>query len=343
MLSLTHENSSSERTATPLNAAEEIQNWIQRDDPPKPPPKKAFSLHIPAAHPAETAFRHSGWKSKRKQVRACLASVETNKYTLDRFDQCGGECVVEYSKEAGKHRLKANYCHSRHCEPCMRAKANKLAGNLRSKLGNNAERKYRFITLTIKHSDTPLIDQIKRLYKCFKALRASKNWKRTQHGGAAILEVKWIAKTRRWHPHIHIVAEGIYLDKHDLSKAWLKATGDSQIVDIRELTDSRHAAHYVAKYITKGTSTDVWTDADASQEWILAMKSVRTCLTYGTWRGFKLTTTDAKFSDWKPVYTLRGLITDVEAGETAALHILCKLEGYRLDDEADKKGPRPAS
>lgn len=57
MLSLLHENLSSDRPGTPLNAAEEIQNWIQRDDPPTPPPKKAFAF---TSRPHIQRKQHSG-------------------------------------------------------------------------------------------------------------------------------------------------------------------------------------------------------------------------------------------------------------------------------------------
>jgi hypothetical protein len=55
-------------------------------------------------------------------------------FQLERFDACGSECTIEYSQELQKHRIRANYCKSRHCEPCARAKANLIARNLRTEL-----------------------------------------------------------------------------------------------------------------------------------------------------------------------------------------------------------------
>jgi hypothetical protein len=46
--------------------------------------------------------------------------------------------------------------------------------------------------------------------------------------------------------------------KEDLSAAWHKATGDSMIVDIRAIASGKDVVHYVCKYITKGTSPQVW-------------------------------------------------------------------------------------
>jgi hypothetical protein len=344
MLSLLHDPSSPAYETTPLNAAEEAYEWDHRDDPPQPPPKKRFSLHVQPAHPAETAFRHSFWKEKRAAVRTSLASAGTQPHALDRFDQCGGECIVEYSKEAGKHRLRANYCHSRHCEPCMKAKANKLASNLRARLEAEADGRYRFITLTLQHTNETLTRQIKKLYRGFKNMRSMKEWKNSQRGGAAILECKWNPKTREWHPHLHVVSEGDYLDKHTLSRMWKQATDGSYIVDIRKLDKAKDAAFYVAKYVSKGTNIQVWSDPDAAQEWICSLKGVRTCLTFGTWRGYNLLANKETYTDWKPVYSLMQLFREASAGETAAVLVLCKLDGWKLDDERDHhKRPPPAS
>lgn len=336
MLSLTHDYSST-HVRTPEQLATDLGQVVHENGlVGSASPKKKFSLHIPAAHPVETSFRHSWWKHKRKKVRDHLSNSGMNKFALDRFDQCGGECVVEYSKEAGRHRLKANYCHNRHCEPCMKAKANKLSGNLRRRLDEEPEGRYRFITLTLRHSDQPLLSQIKRLYAAFKKLRSMAFWKTSQRGGAACLEVKWNDKTRHWHPHIHVISEGEFIDKFELSRSWHSATGDSQIVDIRALKSGKDAAHYVAKYVSKGTSASVWNDDDAAQEWIASIKGVRTCLTFGTWRGYKLTTAPALFNDWKPVWTLVSLAADASRGEVAALTLYCKLDGWKLEDEATR-------
>ena len=341
MLYLTQDVSSSEKFHTPLNAAEEILLHVTRHDPPPPPPKKSFSLHIPPATPDETIFRHGFWKAKRKKVREALASCGTNSFALDRFDQCGGECVVEYSKEAGKHRLKANYCHNRHCQPCMQAKANKIAGNLRKRLEEEGNSKYRFITLTMKHSKEPLHEQIKTLNAAFKKLRSMKGWKATQRGGATALEVKWNPENGEWHPHLHLIGEGLYIDKFELGRMWQQACPGSFIVHVKALNDEKAAAHYVSKYVGKGVNNEVWDNQSAAQEWILAMKGVRTSATYGTWRGYALTKTAEAFTDWKPVYTLRGLIDDVKKGEPSAILLYCKLDNWKLDDEK-AKAQRPA-
>lgn len=336
MLYLTHDPSSSESIARPASIVDWPDDLLPAEPLPPDPNKRVFQLMVPPAHPVETIFRHSCWSAKRAKVRAMLELTCLSKYAMNRFDQCGSECTIEYSPEAKKHRLRANYCKSRHCEPCMRAKANKLAAALKNKLEDAKTHQYRFVTLTLKHSATPLADQIKRLYASFRKLRTNKVWSTTQRGGAVLLEVKYKPDTKRWHPHLHIIAEGGFLDKYDLSSAWHSATGDSQIIDIRALKSAKDAAHYVCKYVTKGTSNTVWESTAAATEWITASRGVRTCATFGTWRGYKLTTQPPRYTDWQPVQSLKSLAAEVSSGDGIAIVLWCKLDGTGLDDELTK-------
>ena len=211
----------------------------------------------------------------------------------------------------------------------MRAKANKMAANLRNRLAEQPDGRYRFITLTLKHNTKPLAEQIQRLYACFKKLRKTRCWQETQRGG-------------HWHPHLHIIAEGDFLHKRDLTEAWLKVTGDSCIIDIRALNNAKDAAHYVAKYVTKGTNSEVWLDTDAAQEWILAMKGVRACATYGTWRGYRLLAVTDQAKDWTPVVSLIQLYDDIERGEPYAMAILKQLNEKRVAAERHVDPPPPS-
>lgn len=295
----------------------------------------------PPATTRETEFRHGWWKGARAKVRTALIRTCVNVFTLNRFDECGSECTVEYSAEAKRHRVRANYCRSRHCQSCMKAKGNKIAANLHNRLKAQGHRQYRFITLTLRHSDTPLTDQIKRLYASCKKLRHSKCWLESQKGGAITLEVKWKPETKKWHPHLHIISEGYYLDKARLSAAWHHATGDSFVADIRSLNSARDTAYYVAKYVTKGTNAEVWDDMDAATEWISATKGVRVCATYGTWRGFRLLQNPEDVTDWKPVGRLDQIILEAGQGRAWAQAILLSLRPPGATDGPAKKRGRP--
>lgn len=304
-----------------------------------------MARQLPPASKEETAFRHSNWATKRKLVRAALESVNTSRCSMERFDECGGECTVEYCKESQKYRLRANYCKNRHCEPCNRAKANLLAANLRSRLEKEPNGRYRFVTLTLKHTDTPLADQIQRLYTSFRTLRTKRPWKESQSGGAAVLEVKWDPDTGEWHPHLHIISEGDFLLQSQLAELWHAITGDSWIVDIRPLKTGKDAAHYVAKYVSKGTNDAVWHNTNAAQEWVTAMKGVRSCATFGAWRGYKLLAHLPDTAAWTPIGTLNSIYRDAREGHVYAVRLLEVLARELQYDPHRKRGhatPAPA-
>ena len=132
----------------------------------------------------ETTFRHSGWAGPRQQVMAALHAAGSSESQLMRFDACAASARVLRDPATDRLRIAAQYCRCRHCRPCQRAKGNMLAANLIKKLEGHATYEYRFITLTLKHSNRPLREQIRRLYHSFKILRRRPVWKQSQQEGA---------------------------------------------------------------------------------------------------------------------------------------------------------------
>lgn len=284
---------------------------------------KLQALMVPPASPTETTFRHSHWQARRARIRQALCTCGMRDLGLNRWDECGSQCTVEYSPSLARFRLRANYCKCRFCEPCMRSKANRIAANLRDKLSLDVGQKNRFVTLTLAHSDTPLREQINRLYKSFKKLRGLPLWKASQVGGAFMLEVKR-SKTG-WHPHLHIITQGNFIAQAELSNAWHRITGDSFIVDVQLIKEDRATAHYVTKYITKACNAEVWNDPSHAQEFVLAMKGIRTCATFGSWRKLRLTAVTETADDWQPLCSLDKLFAAVTAKDPQALQILHEL------------------
>jgi hypothetical protein len=327
------------RLTTAQKKARAAQNKIDRQavkDAPalQNPPRPHYEF--PVAAPEEVAFRHGTWQAKRDKVRQALISVNVSNHALTAFDNCGAAVTIEWSKSEQRYRMRGTYCHCRHCEPCAKQKANIISRNLKNKLKDDKENQYRFITLTLRHSHEPLADQIERLYKSFKKLRSKPCWKATQTGGSASLEVKWNPKDRMWHPHLHIISQGEFYDKRDLSNEWQQCTGDSFIADIRVISDAKSAAYYVGKYITKGTNDQVWDDPDAAQEWITATKGVRTCATFGTWRGFALTKFVPTCTDWRPIASLVAVQRAAKNGEEWAIGIMINLMPSAEPEEVRK-------
>lgn len=311
----------------------------------KVPDFKPNPFRQPIGDPDELEFRHMNWEAMRAKVRRGLVGTGHSTTALDRFDNCGAECLVEWSEEAQRYRLKASYCHCRHCRPCQKSKAGLIARNLKEKLeaGPTRERdRFRFITLTLRHSKKPLKEQIKELYRHFRVLRRSELWKKTQVGGAVMLECSLNVKGE-WHPHLHVISEGKYIRQDKLANEWMRLTDGSFKVDVRQISSGKDAAAYVSKYVTKGTVDEVWHNDDKAQEWILATKGLRSCGTFGSWRGFKLLKRDpaSDVTDWQPVALLSKLCAGARAGVLADSLLLLKLADALQYDPAKATRPRP--
>lgn len=302
----------------------------------------------PIADNDETFFRHHMWSKTRDKIRKHLYANNTSVSAMDRWDNCGAECMVEWSDSLDKYRLKASYCHNRHCRPCAKARAGLIAQNLRDKVGDVTEQphRFKFITLTLRHTSAPLKTQIARLYEHFRKLRNSKWWKATQRGGCFMLEAPWLEPKqggpRQWHPHLHIISDGDFLRVDILANEWMKITGGSFKVEIKELKTGRDAVHYVAKYVTKGTNDEIWDSPKAAAEWLEATKGLRTCSTYGEWRGFRLMARHIanEAIDWRPVGLLSSIVRQMAEGSEAACRLYMILEDALQYDPQRKSRSR---
>lgn len=261
-------------------------------------------------------FRHSGWAHNRRQVRAALLASATRPRAITRFDLCGSNpWVARDASDEGRLIVIADHCRSRWCVPCAKAKAQIVAANIRAKLGGEP---IRFLTLTLRHRAVRLRDEIKRIYASFRRLRALPLWRSHVTGGAAILEVKRAMHADRWHVHLHILFHGTYVPQRAISAAWHAITGDSYIVDIRLLRDAGRAATYVTKYVTKPYSTNALGRPEVMAELIDALHGTRVLLTFGSWRGYKLTK-PLKDVQYVPIVPLSVLYSMANAGNEAAI------------------------
>jgi hypothetical protein len=109
----------------------------------------------------------------------------------------------------------------------------------------------RFMTLTLKHSTSPLRGQIDHLYASFRRLRRSRWFKDHVRGGVWFFQIKWIDDSQSWHPHLHILFDGRYTPQQELKTRWRKASQGSYVVDIRGVKNNAKAADYVARYATE--------------------------------------------------------------------------------------------
>jgi hypothetical protein len=197
----------------------------------------------------------------------------------------------------------------------------------------------RFVTLSLRHSQTPLTDQLDRLYRSFTALRKRPIWADAVDGSAAFCEVK-IGQDNLWHVHLHVIVIGRYIDQRELSRTWHAVTGDSSIVDVRKVRNAQEVSHYVCKYVTKPLDSTVFADSGRLDEAITALKGRRLCNGAGCLRTINADPPDDDdgIDDWVSVGRLDALCEDAGRGDAAALTIL-QLLSRRHETQLTGKPP----
>lgn len=186
-----------------------------------------------------------------------------------------------------------------------------------------------FITLTLKGKGESLSELVDRLYKHFRALRLHPTWAEKVRGGAAFLEIKYNDPSKRWHPHLHIIADADFIDKGVLSDVWRGISKDSFIVDISRVRQAETTAHYVTKYASKPLNMSFCNKAELLDEALRALKGRRLCLCFGTWYGTSLTdaedaTLDEEADDeqWHMFKDLETLLASAAAGDRQAREVI---------------------
>jgi hypothetical protein len=289
--------------------------------------------HPPAA-PEEVAFLHGGWLPKRRRVRDALTRAGVGAARLARFDNCGGGGFVLVDFDAERVKLAVPFCRDRHCDVCGRRRGTVVQANLCDKIEGE---KHLHVILTQRHDDAPLREQIDRLFRWFSKLRETSLWKNATDGGCYVLEVTLNLDTRQWHPHLHVIARGEFLNQWRLSEAWEKITGGSTNVRVRPVNNALAAADEVAKYVSKPLHPSVLADPERAAEFVQAIAGRRLINTFGTWRGWKLlddpnTGSDARWVCWG---SLIGTLAAAAAGDRRSRVIL------RLLEEQNKWLARP--
>ncbi|MCK4787774.1 MAG: protein rep [Desulfobacteraceae bacterium] len=279
----------------------------------------------PRVHTQETTGDFSPIQSYQSYRRSLVAeeyiAVESTYSKIDERDElrrvtllqgCRNSAWFVRHIESGHVHVASNSCRLRWCPMCSRAKSAYITNNVApwiSSLG-----KARFMTLTLRHTNAPLLTQIQKLYADFRKLRKDKQFRKSCQGGVWFFQIKLSEDSQQWHPHVHCVLNGQWISKEWLSRKWHSITQSSYIVDIKLVRDPDKVASEVARYsATPAQLRDL--DADQRVEVFDAMHRRRLCGTWGTAKKILLSpprTVDKKqFEDLGGWSTVLGLHDDV--------------------------------
>lgn len=267
-------------------------------------------------------FRHTGWKQRRAAIFNAMYDVGRPEARRERFARCGADrWILRSRSDPTIFKHVTAKCHDRFCSPCVVDRQAVIRRNLHSKLGPG---RYRFLTLTLRHQHDPLRPLFNRLHAAFRKLRQTSLWKERVDGGVAMYELTYDAQANGWHPHLHCILQGRYMDVVVLRRIWLSITGDSTGVDLQKIRDKANAIWYVCKYSTKAMPPGIFREPDALNEALDVLSKRRLLLCFGAWRNFRLLI-DPEDSAWEAFDSVQGLIVRRMNDDPVASRILSML------------------
>lgn len=267
-------------------------------------------------------FRHTGWAKRRAAIHAVMWAAGCRINRINRFQRCGADRWILRSRtRPDTFKVVTAKCHDRFCSPCTVDRAAVIRRNLESRLTDG---RYRFLTLTIRHHHDRLHPLFNRLHAAFRKLRQTAHWQDRVDGGVAMYELTYNPHANGWHPHIHCILEGRYIDVVLLRRSWLAITGDSTGVDISEIRSKARAIYYVCKYSTKAMPTDVFRDRAALTEALETLSKRRLILCFGTWRNYRILE-DPEQRGWEAFDSVTGLMLRRSNDDQLASRILAML------------------
>lgn len=218
---------------------------------------------------------------------------------LEAFDQCRTGAWFARNVITGKVKVLSSSCKTRWCPMCSATRRWFLTSQVGDWLREVNEPK--FLTLTLKHSDLSLNDQIEKLYESFKKYRKLKFMKQHVQGGVWFFQIHKSKKDGLWHPHLHCVIDAKWMDKYKLSALWEDVTGDSCIINIKEVKDPNSMSEYVARYSARPSTLAGLGEPDRL-ELMTCLHGRRLVGTWGTARTITLRPSKPPDSDdWKHI------------------------------------------
>lgn len=253
-------------------------------------------LTMPSSYRGHSVSMCSDELEATRETYAALGGKNPER-RMDAFDTCRHRAWFVRHQETGDLRVAAKSCKLRWCPLCAKKKQWFLVEQFRP--WAESVDKLKFLTLTLKHSNAPLHDQICSLYTFFQKFRKLKYLRDNMIGGVWFFQITKSKESGQWHPHLHCLIESNFMSQDKLSKLWCRTTLGSTIVDIRSCKDSKKIAEYVGRYSARPSSLAGMELADR----IELMEALHGRRLVGTWGTAKDTTLSMQKPDdagmWK--------------------------------------------
>jgi hypothetical protein len=124
-----------------------------------------------------------------------------------------------------------------------------------------------------------------------------------------------------------------------LKTVWRDVTGDSYIVDVRQLKTVQGAVKYVTKYVSKAVKPVIWRTPELYAEVMSVLFGRKTFYAFGTFNKLTLCRPPGDELNWGVVGTLQSVIYRANNDDENALLILRSLRGEFIDEPVDSLFP----
>lgn len=265
----------------------------------------------------------SGHEARLRWAAALRSSPVTFKKAAD-LESCGRGAWVERNPCSNKYRVVSPACKLRFCPRCSHIHASRTKLRLESwatAVRTDSVDRLRLVTLTLRSVKSPLSQQLDFLYRSYRKLRQRALWKKATNGAIAVLQVTYNAATDLWHPHLHIVQHGRFIDWHALKSAWSRITHGSDGVDIRPVRDVDKACEYVCRYVSRPLDAEHDMPDRRLVDYVMSTKGRRLLIASGNAPLVLPDKTDDA-GEWYHVDSLAGLLQRARNGDVNALAII---------------------
>lgn len=189
---------------------------------------------------------------KLKETRDRIVNVLRSDSDLEKngnaLARCGLWPAALKLGPSGCQAIYRNQCREAMCPVCSTLKGARrraaLIGVVDERLKAGA--KFTLMTLTIRHhAGDPLKDLLRVLFQALQKFRKTTFFKKYIRGWARGIEITWSEKSG-FHPHVHYIVEGGFMDLDKLHATWAKCVSkvgglevSRQGIDLKGLTDGQ--------------------------------------------------------------------------------------------------------
>lgn len=257
-------------------------------------PEQPLPPILPQQNDLQRVIHHAHWEERYSIIEALGTTYSKPLMRqAQKLAACGQSARLWLDEQTHTVKTLITRCRNRMCPWCTHARTAKAKRQILAIM--HTMKHPRTIVLTARSRHAPLAEQISTMRQAFAKLRRGKEWKRLVAGGIYAVEITWNPHAETWHPHLHLIVDGEYFPQARLAWLWKKATGDSDIVWVKNVDNPISQAMELAAYIGKPPKIKAM-PGRALRDYAHATQGARMLQTFGKIKAPPVDDTDPNFT-----------------------------------------------